>query len=232
LKKGKQMQMFERLKNKTVLVVEDQRVIRENLAGMLRIFFKDVYTAINGIDGIDKAEEYFPDIIITDLKMPHMDGYEMLRELKERSCSAYTIIVSAHTDTELLIEAINNKVDRYIIKPVNEEKLFEAFDAYVSKLDSSKDEKLELQKDVIIDLYNSKIENQGQEHHINKKELLLLKLLCSSPEQTFSYEEIENQVWGSISMSLSALRSVVRDIRKKLGSKYLKNVSGVGYRLK
>jgi DNA-binding response OmpR family regulator len=226
------MQMFERLKNKTVLVVEDERIIRENLANMLRVFFKDVYTAINGIDGIDKYEDYLPDLIITDLKMPHMDGYEMLSELKNRSCSAYTIIVSAHTDTELLLEAINNKVDRYIIKPITEDKLFEAFEAFEENLKSLGDEKIELDKGVVIDFYSSKVFSNNSEHHLNKKEVLLLKLLSKDASQTFSYEEIENQVWGSASMSLSAIRSVVRDLRKKIGSDYIKNISGVGYRLK
>ena len=66
----------------------------------------------------------------------------------------------------------------------------------------------------------------------NKKETLLMKLLCSDINKTFSYEEIEYQVWGSDSMSLSAIRSVVRDLRKKIGQDYIINISGLGYRLR
>ena len=61
--------MFDRLKNKTILVVEDEKVIRENLASMLSVLFKEVYTAINGLDGLDQYSYHLPDIIITDLKM-------------------------------------------------------------------------------------------------------------------------------------------------------------------
>jgi DNA-binding response OmpR family regulator len=67
--------------------------------------------------------------------------------------------------------------------------------------------------------------------HLNNKETLLLKLLMQEKNKTYTYEEIENQVWGEKSMSLTSLRSVVRDIRKKTGEKIIKNVSGIGYKL-
>ena len=72
----------------------------------------------------------------------------------------------------------------------------------------------------------------NEELHLNKKETQFMKLLCSDINKTFSYEEIEYQVWGSDSMSLSAIRSVVRDLRKKIGQDYIINISGVGYRLR
>ena len=127
------MQTLERLKNKTILLVEDEKVIRENIASMLKFFFKEVYVAIDGYDGLDKYENYLPDIIMTDLKMPNMGGFELIKELEKRACSSYTIIVSAHTDTELLLEAINKGVNRYLIKPITEDELFEAFNAYLRK---------------------------------------------------------------------------------------------------
>lgn len=128
------MQILSKLKDKTILLVEDEEVIRRNIASLLKIFFKEVYTAHDGYDGIDKYEDNLPDIVMTDLKMPVMGGFELIDELKKRSSKAYTIIVSAHTDTELLIEAIHNGVDRYIIKPVTEDELFEAFEAYLKNL--------------------------------------------------------------------------------------------------
>ena len=73
------MQILDRLKNKTILVVEDEKIIRENIASMLKFFFKEVYTAIDGYDGLDKYENYLPDIIMTDLKMQNMDGFYQKR---------------------------------------------------------------------------------------------------------------------------------------------------------
>lgn len=223
--------MIERLKNKTILLVEDEKVIRDNLSSMLSVFFKKVYTAINGEDGLEQYEQYLPDIILTDLKMPHMGGHEMLKKIKKNSSSVYTIIASAHTDTDFLLNAIHNDIDRYIIKPVTEDSLFESFKAYFEKIDKDTPPLFSLDSSTKIDLENSKILKQNEELRLNKKETLLLKLLTKSPNKTYSYKEIENNVWGSDVMTDSAIRSVVRDLRKKLGQTYISNISGIGYRL-
>ncbi|MBU0923843.1 response regulator transcription factor [bacterium] len=226
------MQILERLKNKTILLVEDEKVIRENISSMLKFFFKEVYVAIDGYDGLDKYENYLPDIIMTDLKMPNMSGFELIKELEKRASKSYTIIVSAHTDTELLIEAINKGVHRYLIKPITEDELFEAFNAYFEKIDKILPQSVQLETNMYFDLNKNQIILEGEELHLNKKETLLMKLLCSDINKSFSYEEIEYQVWGSDSMSLSAIRSVVRDLRKKIGQDYIINISGLGYRLR
>lgn len=226
------MQILSKLKEKTILLVEDEDIIRNNIASMLKIFFKEVYTASDGYEGVDKYEDHLPDIVMTDLKMPIMGGFELIEELKKRSSKAYTVIVSAHTDTELLIDAIHNGVDRYIIKPVTEDELFAAFEAYFRKLDETTPKVVELNENTKIDLDKHMAYVDGTELKLNKKENQLLTLLCIDINKTVSYEEIEYQIWGSDSMSLSAIRSVVRDLRKKIGSEFVQNVSGVGYRLK
>lgn len=225
------MESLKNLKLKTILLVEDEDVIRNNIASMLKFFFKAVYTATDGYDGLDQYEAYLPDIIMTDLKMPHMDGFEFITELQTRSCKSFLIIVSAHTDTELLIDAIHKGVDRYIIKPVSEDDLFATFKAFLDKFESLQEE-LQLNANITIDFLKNEIINENQTRHITKKESLLLKLLCSNMNKVFTYEEIEYQVWGEQSMSISALRSVVRDLRKKLGQEYIPNISSTGYRLK
>lgn len=223
--------MFERLKTKSILLVEDEAVIRDNIASMLKIFFNKVYTASDGFEGLDAYEAHLPDIIMTDLKMPNMGGFELLEELKKRSNHAYTIIVSAHTDKELLIQAIHDGVDRYLVKPMSEDELFGAFNAYLKKIDNETPDTISLSKNVTIDFDRAESYLDGQIAHLNKKEILLLKLLLIDSSRTFTYEEIENQVWGSKSMSMGALRSVVRDLRKKIGHEFVINISGAGYRL-
>lgn len=226
------MKEFERLKNKTILLVEDERVIRENIASMLKFFFKEVYTACDGYDGLDKYEVNRPDIIMTDLKMPNMTGFELLDELIKRQSTSYLVIVSAHTDTDFLIKAIHNGIDRYIIKPVTEDELFGAFKAYFEKIDNILPQRIEIDKNIVLDLEKNQAMVNSAEVHLNKKETMLLKVLCQNMNKIYSYEEIEYQVWGEKPMSLSAIRSVVRDLRKKIGQEVVVNISGTGYRLK
>lgn len=225
------MQQFEKLKNKTILLVEDERIVRENVASMLKFFFKEVYTAIDGYDGLDKYENYLPDIIMTDLKMPNMGGFELLDELEKRACKSYIIIASAYSDTDFLIKAIHSKVDRYLIKPITQDEFLESFEAYLKKIEQYP-QNVELEPNIFFDLNKNQMILNEQKIHLNKKESLFMKLLCSDINKTFSYEEIEYQVWGASSMSLSAIRSVVRDLRKKIGQDYIVNISGLGYRLK
>ena len=225
------MHKLEILKNKTILLVEDEAVIRNNIASMLRYFFKDVFTANDGYDGLESYERHLPDIIMTDLKMPFMGGFELLDELKKRSSSSYKIVVSAHTDTELLISAVNNGIDRYIIKPVTERQLFDAFEAYIDKLEQQTQDLKMLFPGIMFDVDKRELVIKDKHVHLNNKETLLLKLLIQEKHRAYTYEEIENQVWGDKSMSLTSLRSVVRDIRKKSGEKLIQNVSGVGYKL-
>lgn len=224
--------MLDRLKNKTILLVEDERIIRENIASMLSFFFKEVYTAIDGYDGLDKYEIYLPDVVMTDIRMPNMGGFELIEELIKRESKAFTIIVSAHTDTDLLIKAIKENVDRYLIKPITEDELFEALQAYLNKIEKEESPKIYLDKNIIFDCDNKNLIIDDIEVHLNKKEYLLLKLLSSNQNKIFSYEEIENLVWGGLPMSLSAIRSVVRDLRKKIGEGFIVNISGSGYRIK
>ena len=226
------MKEFEKLKNKTILLVEDERVIRENIASMLKFFFKEVYTAYDGYDGLDKYESNRPDIVMTDLKMPNMTGFELLDELIKRESTSYLVIVSAHTDTNFLIKAIHKGIDRYIIKPVTEDELFAAFKAYFEKINDILPMRIEMDKDVTLDLEKNQVIVNSNEVHLNKKETMLLKVLCQNMNKIYSYEEIEYQVWGDKFMSLSAIRSVVRDLRKKVGHNYIVNISGMGYRLK
>ncbi len=225
------MQHLELLKSKTILIVEDERIIRENLASMLGHFFKKVYTAMNGLDGLEEYEEHLPDIIMTDLKMPHMGGYEMLERIGRERAELFTIIVSAHTDTDLLLHAIHSGVDRYITKPITEEQLFGAFEVYIQKLGSS-EEIFPIDEVTAFDPNRSAILRDSEEIPLNNKEMLLLKLLYKEPQSVHTYESIESSVWGSKPMTPSAIRSVIRDLRKKLGGDYIRNVSGMGYRLR
>lgn len=106
-----------------ILIVEDSKVSREYLKKILNIYYKNVITAEDGLDGIQKFKEFFPFIVITDIRMPHMDGLTMLEELKKIHNSFYTIVLSAHDEKEFLKDAISKGVYRFIAKPIQIEEL-------------------------------------------------------------------------------------------------------------
>ncbi|OGQ97396.1 MAG: hypothetical protein A2521_08500 [Deltaproteobacteria bacterium RIFOXYD12_FULL_57_12] len=107
-----------------VLYVEDEEVPRERLAAMLRRRVREVHLAADGQEGLDVFMKIKPDIVITDIRMPRMSGFDMIREIKRCGPDARIIVISAFSDTELLLKAIDLEIDGYILKPVEAERLF------------------------------------------------------------------------------------------------------------
>ncbi len=108
------------LKNLELLYIEDDVDVMNQTKLILDDFVKVVHTATNGEEGLEKALSLPIDIIVVDINMPKMNGIDMIKALKnEHGKDIPCIITTAHTDTEYLIDAINLKVDGYIIKPIN-----------------------------------------------------------------------------------------------------------------
>jgi PAS domain S-box-containing protein len=109
-----------------ILYVEDDTVTRDILAGMIPLKFPDVelYTAENGKTGLDIFKERTPEIVITDINMPVMDGIRMSTEIKALRPETAIIILSAYGDTGYLLDAIEIGVNHYILKPIDYKKLF------------------------------------------------------------------------------------------------------------
>ncbi len=115
------------LKDCVILYVEDEQSVQNQTKMILDDFVKEVKTASDGEEGLKIALEEDIDIIVTDIMMPHMNGIDMLKELKTTHKKEIpTIITTAFTETEYLMEAIKLKVDGFIIKPINIKDLINA----------------------------------------------------------------------------------------------------------
>ncbi|MBF0458178.1 MAG: response regulator [Nitrospirae bacterium] len=118
----------------SVLYVEDDDKIREGLQRFLARRFKTVLTAMNGVEGLSVFTAKKPDIVITDVKMPLMDGIEMIKNIKQQSPDTPVVITSALTDVSYLIEAIELKVDAYVKKPIDKDDLFKSINKILTML--------------------------------------------------------------------------------------------------
>jgi len=120
---------FEKLKL-CVLYVEDEDVVRNTIYEMLRRRITDVYVASDGREGLAVFQEHKPDLVISDIRMPHMDGLEMISNIKRLNSDVQIIITSAHSESEYFLKAIDIGVDKFVLKPVDNRDLF----AIVSKI--------------------------------------------------------------------------------------------------
>lgn len=114
------------LKTLSVLYVEDEDDVRELLSRFLKRWVGTLHTATNGQEGISAFAEHNPDVVVTDIKMPVMDGLEMASSIKTSAREVPIIVITAHSEQDYFIRAIEIGVDRYVIKPVNTDTLLNA----------------------------------------------------------------------------------------------------------
>lgn len=107
----------------TILYVEDENGIRNQLAKFLKNFCSELFVAVDGEDGLRQYKKQNPDIVISDIKMPKMDGIEMVKCIKDREPNQAVIFTTAFSESGFFIDAIDLAVDGYILKPIDLEKL-------------------------------------------------------------------------------------------------------------
>ncbi len=219
------------LKNLTILYVEDEEPIRKNAAEYLRRICKEVFEAKDGKEALGIWKESQPDIIITDINMPRLNGLDMARYIRTHDTQVQIIIATAHSDTEYLMQAVELQLVKYLIKPITKEKLLGALNQSIKLFEDKSKFAISLSETCSYNAYTQLIICDGKEIKLTKNELLFLDLLSHHHTRIVRYEEIENAVWPYDGMSQDAIRSLVRGLRKKVPDGAIENVSGSGYKL-
>ncbi len=220
--------MIKKLSSLSVLYAEDEVGVRQNVSEMLSLFFKHVYLARSGVEAYELFLQKKPDLIITDIKMPAMDGIELSHRIRKKDAKAQILIISAHTEVDYMLDAIELSLVRYIVKPITETKLVDALNKFLDSRQSSGN--LEIKDGWYYDMDKKLIKYYDKIYELTKKEVKLLELMLER-NGIISYEEIERELWEGEYMSLNALRLMMKNLRKKLPDGSLKNIQSIGYKL-
>jgi len=216
--------MYKFLKDKTVLYIEDEADIRENVTELISDYFGCFHTASSGEEGYEKFLDKMIDIVIVDIELPKMNGIELLRKIREHDSKIHLVVISAHTKTEYLLDSIPFKLEQYIVKPLTSRKIKALLttlnDAFVD------DSVVQLVPAVLLDKEKSTICFTDKKYALTKKELAILTILAN--KKVITYDEIDLQ-WDDEVPSANAVRSCIKKIRQKLPENLLKTRSGVGY---
>ena len=219
------------LKNLTILYVEDEEMIRQNAVEYLSRICNHVLEAKNGIEALEIYKKHKPNIIISDIKMPKMNGLEFASEIRKVDKETPIIIATAHTETHFLLKAVELQLVKYIVKPITSAKLQEALTLSLDYLTVKNSNIVELNKETRYDTLNKTLIIRESIVKLTKNEQRLLHLLATNRQRAISYAEIENDIWKFEGMSMDSLRSLIRVLRKKLEGDFVENISGIGYRL-
>lgn len=222
--------MSEILQKLTILIVEDENEIRKLMEEVMKSVFFEVYSAKNGDEGIKKFKKFAPDLIVTDIAMPIMDGLDMAKMINEISPTTPIIALSAFSDKEKLLKAIEVGVDKYILKPVDMDELLLA----IENIARSKFKNMNIIKITDELQYNPASKQllcNDQEILLTKKEFSFIALLINKMGNLVLLDEIKKNVWSDESVNDTAIRTFVKRVRDKIGQDVIKNIPGLGYKI-
>lgn len=221
-------------KNNKILVVDDEVDILELLKYNLKKEGYVVKTVTNGIDAVEMAKDFCPDLVLLDIMMPHQDGVETCRQLREMPDLENTFIVflTARSEEYSEVAAFDIGADDYITKPIKPRALMSRIAAMFRRGEvKGKDNNLISVGDLTIDKTSYTIMIKDEKITLPKKEFQLLYFLAQNPNKVFSRDDLLQNIWGTDVYVLARTVDVhIRKVREKIGEGFIRTIKGVGYK--
>jgi len=220
-----------------VLLIEDDSTTAQSIELMLKSASFVIYTTDLGEDGIDLSKVYEYDIILLDLNLPDMSGFEVLRSLRASKVSTPTLILSGLAGIEDKIKGLGGGADGYMTKPFHKDELVARIHSIVRRYRGHAQSVIEID-DLVINLDNKSVAVDGERVHLTGKEYQILELLALRRGTTLSKEIFLNNVYGGMDEpELKIIDVFICKLRKKLanasgGKDYIETVWGRGYMLR
>ena len=213
-----------------ILVVEDDKMIREGVCGFLSEFGYDTIEAEDGREALSKFEEQDVNLVILDIRIPFINGLEVLKEIRKKS-KLPVLMLTAFGDEEYKIEAFSSLADGYIEKPFSLPVLKVRIDSLIER-HYNKVERLEYKNtEVNFTSYTAKVDNEKVDVHA--KELEILKCLLDNEGYALTREQIIDKVWKETEEPPfdRVIDVYIKELRRKLGLDCIVTIRNVGYKL-
>ena len=223
-------------RRETILVVEDDRSLREGLAMNFRLRGYDVRTAADGDEGLRAAFDERPDLIVLDLMLPGADGLEILSELRGREIGVPVLILSARDRLQDKVRGLEIGADDYLTKPFQLPELIARVEVMLRRRRAERRVAETLSfGEVRLDPGGRRATVRGAEVGLSAREFDLLCLLAGSPGRAFTRQAILEKVWGwSFEGTARTVDNFIRSLRQKIEAdparpRHLVTVRHVGY---
>lgn len=219
------------IKSFKILLVEDEEKIRKHLAKSLRYLVAEVKEAADGELALEELKNFTPDIIITDIEMPNMNGIEFIKNIRETNHNMMIVVLTAYDTPEYLKKLIDLHLEHYEVKPIDFDKLINILNKCQEKFERTQAVVYKLPLGYEYDENKRVLYYQDEQIHLTKKEILFLDLLLKNQSRVVNYDEFQTYVWEDSIMTDNAIKSLVKNLRNKLPVNLFENLSGVGYKL-
>jgi len=225
-------------RGETILLVEDDRSLREGLALNLEIEGYRVHTAEDGVEGMRKAFDTRPDLIVLDIMLPGWSGLDILTELRSRRRDVPVLVLSARGRTDHKVEGLKTGADDYLTKPFELPELLARVEAMLRRRRSDHEAEPPVTfGNVVLDRGHRQVFVDGREVALSAKEYGVLCRLAEEPGRPRTREEILDSVWGwDFEGSPRTVDNFIVSLRQKLEPdpsrpRHILTVRGVGYKL-
>lgn len=228
-----------------ILVVDDEPAVREALRRSLAFEGYAAQTAVDGLDALDKAASYTPDLIVLDIQMPRMDGLTAARRLRASGSTTPILMLTARDTVGDRVTGLDAGADDYLVKPFELDELFarvrallrrSAYAAAPAAGDERPEDVLTF-GDLRMDLATREVTRAGRAVELTRTEFTLLEMFLAHPRQVLTREQILKTVWGfDFEPSSNSLDVYVMYLRRKTEAggepRLVHTVRGVGYVLR
>ncbi len=223
------------LKNNTILYVEDEPSIQKNLLEYLTSYFKEVFVASDGEEGLEKYYLHAPDALLLDINLPNMNGLTLAKTIRELDKNVSIIMLTAFTDQDKLLQATELKLLKYLVKPIDLILFQETLDMLGKELSEVSNSCISLGEGYSWDCVKNQLQYNKKVIFLSIKENELLMLFVKKRYTCVSFQDIMAYVWADEldkEVSINSVKNIVSTLRKKLSKNSIKNIYGIGYLLK
>ena len=216
-----------------ILVIEDNKNMRKLICATLKQNGYSTFEAEDGEVGLDVLDTTHIDLIICDIMMPNMDGYEFTETLRDGHCETPIIIVTAKEQLEDKKKGFSIGADDYMVKPIDFEELILRIGAILRRSKIVNDHKITIWN-TVLDYNSLSVTSNGECNTLPKKEFYLLFKLVSSPDTIFTRRQLLDEIWGMESMADERTVDVhIKRIRERYRDSNdfeIVTVRGLGYK--
>ena len=200
-----------------ILIIEDEKILADSLKTLLEGKGFEVEAVYDGETGKEYAELGIYDLLILDVMMPKMDGYEVARQVRSKRCSTPILMLTARSEVEDRIKGLNSGADYYLTKPFNTAELLACINALLRRQGNQVDELVF--GNTSLDLSSGKLICGEKSVRLSAKEFDVLRLLMQSKDRNLSKEALLARVWGYDSNAVeNHVEVYIGFLRKKLRS--------------
>lgn len=213
----------------SILLAEDEENLRESFKKVLLLYVDKVYLAADGMEALNLYNKHKPDIIITDLKMPKLNGLDLIKKIRSENQLIPIIVTSAYTDKNFLLESIKLSLVEYVVKPMSSVNLSKLLESCVDILLKNSKTIIQLENQCFYDYDNKIFTYKDYNLMLTNKEIDLFELLLAHRGNLVTKVVIEDKLYIYEEAPPSALKNLIFKLRKKLKVDIIKTVSRLGY---